>query len=84
VLDSTFFVLGIPLGTIILAHVLVKCHFEAFIALSRSSGIFCQNRTIRFAKPDPLILTDFLRCFFFWTVSYIMVFFFASKSPSLR
>jgi hypothetical protein len=33
VLDSTFFVLGLPLGTFILAHVLVKCHFEAFVAL---------------------------------------------------
>jgi hypothetical protein len=30
-LDSTCFVLG--LGTFILAHVLVKCHFEAFVAL---------------------------------------------------
>jgi hypothetical protein len=32
-LDSTSFVLGLPLGTFILAHVLVKCHFEAFVAL---------------------------------------------------
>jgi hypothetical protein len=32
-LDSTYFVLGLPLGTFILAHVLVKCHFEAFVAL---------------------------------------------------
>jgi hypothetical protein len=32
-LDSTFFVLGLPLGTFILAHVLVKCHLEAFVAL---------------------------------------------------
>jgi hypothetical protein len=32
-LDSTYFVLGLPLGTFILAHVLIKCHFEAFVAL---------------------------------------------------
>jgi hypothetical protein len=47
-LDPTYFVLG----TLILAHVLVKCHFGAFVALSRSSEIFYQNRTLRFAKPD--------------------------------
>jgi hypothetical protein len=35
-LDSTCFVLGLPLGTFILAYVLVKCHFEAFVALSMS------------------------------------------------
>jgi hypothetical protein len=33
ILDSTCFVLGLPLGTFILAHVLVKCHIEAFLAL---------------------------------------------------
>jgi hypothetical protein len=33
VLDSTCFVLGLPLNTFVLAHVLVKCHFEAFVAL---------------------------------------------------
>jgi hypothetical protein len=33
-LDSTCFVLGLPLGTFILAHVLVKCHIKAFVALS--------------------------------------------------
>jgi hypothetical protein len=33
-LDSTCFVLGLPLGTFIFAHVLVKCHLEAFVALS--------------------------------------------------
>jgi hypothetical protein len=43
ILDSICFVLGLPLGTFILAHVLVKCHLDAFVALSRSSGIFCQN-----------------------------------------
>jgi uncharacterized oligopeptide transporter (OPT) family protein len=32
-LDSTCFVFGLPLGTFILAHVLVKWHFEAFVAL---------------------------------------------------
>jgi hypothetical protein len=32
-LDSTCFVLRLPLGTFILAHVLVKCHLEAFVAL---------------------------------------------------
>jgi hypothetical protein len=83
-LHSTCFVLGLPLGTFILAYVLIKCHFEAFVAPSRSSVIFCRNRTIRFSKPDPLVLTDLLWCFFFWIVSYIVVFFFASKSPSLR
>jgi hypothetical protein len=39
-LDSICFVLGLPLGTFILTHVLVKCHFEAFDTLSRTSGIF--------------------------------------------
>jgi hypothetical protein len=32
-LDSTCFVLGLPLGTFILAHILVKCHLEVFVAL---------------------------------------------------
>jgi hypothetical protein len=32
-LDSTCFVLGLPLRTFILAHALVKCHLEAFVAL---------------------------------------------------
>jgi hypothetical protein len=59
-LDSTCFVLGLPLGTFILAHVFVKCHFEAFVVLSRSSGTFSRNRTIQFAKLDPPVLTDLL------------------------
>jgi hypothetical protein len=33
ILDSTYFVLGMPLGTFILPHMLVKCHIEAFVAL---------------------------------------------------
>jgi hypothetical protein len=33
ILDSTCFILGLPLGTFILAHVFVKCHLEAFVAL---------------------------------------------------
>jgi hypothetical protein len=32
-LDSTCFVPGLPLGTFIIAHVLIKCHLEAFVAL---------------------------------------------------
>jgi hypothetical protein len=32
-LDPTCFVLGMPLGTFIFPHVLVKCHLEAFVAL---------------------------------------------------
>jgi hypothetical protein len=32
-IDSTCFILGLPLGTFILAHVLVKYHLEAFIAV---------------------------------------------------
>jgi hypothetical protein len=40
-IDPTCFVLRLPLSTFILAHVLVKCHLEAFVALSRNSGIFC-------------------------------------------
>jgi hypothetical protein len=39
-LNLACFVLGKPLGTFILAHVLVKSHFKAFVALSRSSTIF--------------------------------------------
>jgi hypothetical protein len=64
-LDSSCFVLGLPLVTFILAHVPFKYHFEAFIALSRGSGIFCQNQTIRFAKPDHPVLAGLLQCFFF-------------------
>jgi hypothetical protein len=33
-LGSTCFVFLLPLGTFILAHVLAKCHLEAFVALS--------------------------------------------------
>jgi hypothetical protein len=32
-LDSTYFILGLPLGTFILAYVLVKRHLEAFVVL---------------------------------------------------
>jgi hypothetical protein len=39
-LDSTCFVLELSLGTFILAQVLVKCHFEAFVSLFRGSEIF--------------------------------------------
>jgi hypothetical protein len=60
ILDSTCFVLKLSLGTFIFAHVLVKYHFDAFVALFRSSEIFYRNRTIRFAKPDPPVLTDLL------------------------
>jgi hypothetical protein len=65
ILDPTCFILGLPLGTFTLAHMLVKCHFEAFVALSRSFAIFYQNRILQFAKPDNLILVDLLRRFFF-------------------
>jgi hypothetical protein len=51
-LDYTCFVLGLPFGTFIPAHVVVKFHFKAFIALSRSSRIFCKNWTLQFTKPD--------------------------------
>jgi hypothetical protein len=83
-LHSTSFVLVLPIGTFILGHVLVKCCFEAFVVLSRSSEIFCRNRILRFAKPDSTVLTDLIRYFFFWTVGYIVTFFFATKAPSLR
>jgi hypothetical protein len=59
-LDSTCFILGFPLGTFILAHVLVKCHFKAFVALSRSSRIFCRNQILWFAKLNIPVLTDLL------------------------
>jgi hypothetical protein len=39
-LDSTYFVLEFLLSTFIYAHVLVKGHLEAFVALSRNSEIF--------------------------------------------
>jgi uncharacterized membrane protein YdjX (TVP38/TMEM64 family) len=42
-LDSTCFILGLPLATFILAQVVVYGHFEAFVALSKGSKIFCQN-----------------------------------------
>jgi hypothetical protein len=33
-IDSTCFILELSLGTFNLAHVLVKCHLEVFVALS--------------------------------------------------
>jgi hypothetical protein len=83
-LDSTCFDVGLPHNTFIFAHVLIKCHFEAFVALFRSSEFFCWNRILRFPKPDNLILIDLFWCFFFWIVSYIVPFFFTSKAPYLR
>jgi hypothetical protein len=83
-LHSTWFVFGLSLGTFIIAHVLVKCHFEAFVALSRCSKIFCQNRILQFVKPDSLVLTDLLQSFLFWIDGYIVAFFFATKAHSLR
>jgi hypothetical protein len=83
-LDSTCFVLRFFLGTFILAHVLVKCHLEAFVALSSSSEIFYQNWILRFAKSDSPVLTDLLQCFFIWTNSYIVALFFVIKAHSLR
>jgi hypothetical protein len=83
-LDSTYFISILPLGTFILAYVLVKCHFKAFVALYRSSEIFCWNRILWFAKLDSPVLTDLFWCFFFWTVSYIATFFFITKAASLR
>jgi hypothetical protein len=32
-LDSTYFVVGLSLDIFILAHVLLKCHLEAFVVL---------------------------------------------------
>jgi hypothetical protein len=83
-LDSTCFILGLLLGTFILAYVPLKCHFEAFVTLSRSSGVFCQNWILWFAKPDNPILTELFQRFFFWTVTNLVPFFFASKASSLR
>jgi hypothetical protein len=40
-LDSTCIVLRLPIVTLILVHLLVMCHFKAFVALSRSFAIFC-------------------------------------------
>jgi hypothetical protein len=59
-LDPTYFILGLPLDTFILAHVLVKCHLEAFVTLSRSYRIFCQNQILCFAKPDSPVLINLL------------------------
>jgi hypothetical protein len=33
ILDSSCIILGLSLGTFLLAHVLVKCHLEVFVAL---------------------------------------------------
>jgi hypothetical protein len=83
-IDSTCFVLGLPLGTFFLAHILFKCHFEAFVALSKGYDTFYRNWTIQFAKPDHSVLTDLLCHFFFWTVNDLMAFFFASKTSSVK
>jgi hypothetical protein len=54
-LDPTCFIIGMPLGTFILPHVLVKCHLEAllhcpevlkFYAETGYSGL--PNRTVQF------------------------------------
>jgi hypothetical protein len=73
-LNSTFFVLGLLLGTFIFAHVLVKYHLEAFVALCRSSNIFCQNQILQFAKSDSSVLTDLLRRFFLDRQLYFGIF----------
>jgi hypothetical protein len=52
-LDSTCFVIGLPLGTFIIAHVLVNCHFEAFVALSRSSEFFLSNPDYPVCQTEP-------------------------------
>jgi hypothetical protein len=83
-LDPTCFVPGMPLGTFILPHVIVKCHLEVFVVLPWSSEFFWLNRILRFAKPDSPVLTDLLQSFFFWTDNYIVAFFFATKAPSMR
>jgi hypothetical protein len=83
-LDSTCFVIGLPLGTFILVHVSLKCHFETFVTLSRNSKIFYRNQTIWFVKPDHPVFADLLYHFFFWIVSDLMPFFFTSKVSSLR
>jgi hypothetical protein len=59
-LDPTCFVLGLPLGTFVLAHVLVKCHLKVFVTLSRNFGIFYRNWILQFAKPDSPVLTSLL------------------------
>jgi hypothetical protein len=83
-LDSTCFILGFLFGTFILTHMLVNCHLEAFVALYRSSEISCRNQILRFTKIDSPVLTDLFQNFFFWTDSYIVVFFFVIKAPSLK
>jgi hypothetical protein len=59
-LDSTCIIFRLPLGTFILARVLVKCQLEAFVALPQSSKILYQNWILRFTKPDSPVLTDLL------------------------
>jgi hypothetical protein len=54
-LDSTCFVLGLPFGTFILAHVLVKCHLEAFVL----DTPVCQTGQSRFHRlASKLLLLD--------------------------
>jgi hypothetical protein len=60
IFDSNCFVIILPLDVFILTHVLVKCHFETFVALSISSEIFCRNRILRFTKLGSLVLTELL------------------------
>jgi hypothetical protein len=83
-LDFTCFVPGLPLGTFILAHVLVKYHLEAFVALLWSFEFLYQNRILRFAKSNSSVLTDLLRSFFLWTDNYIVAFLFANKAHYLK
>jgi hypothetical protein len=42
-LDSVCFVIGLPFGASTLAHVSLKCCFEAFVVLPSGSEIFCKN-----------------------------------------
>jgi hypothetical protein len=62
ILNSTCFVLGFPLATFILAHVLAKCHFEVFVALSRRNFLskldtpVCQTRQSDFDRLASMLL----------------------------
>jgi hypothetical protein len=84
ILDSTCFVLGMPLGTFILLMCLSSATLNPLLHCPEVLNFSTKNQILWFAKPDSPILTDLLRSFFFWTDSYIISFLFATKAPSLR
>jgi hypothetical protein len=55
-LDSTCFVLGLPFGTFILAHVFAKRHFKDFVALPEILEFSVETRLSDFDRHASMLL----------------------------